>query len=104
MPADEPWRDDFVAEFVEFPRGKFTDQIDATTQFLDRAGKSAKLTPTSPPSSAILARNSSSRALSSSVRSAPGIYSQSSNSGSERGLAAGRRSNGRPMTGCRYGR
>jgi predicted phage terminase large subunit-like protein len=103
LPAEEPWRDDFVAEFVEFPRGKFTDQIDATTQFLDRADELAKLTPTPPPGSGFLALNSSARALSPSVRGAPGISSngQSSNSGSDRGLAAGRHSDGRPMTGYR---
>ena len=31
LPADVSWRNDFVAEFVEFPHGKFTDQVDATT-------------------------------------------------------------------------
>jgi predicted phage terminase large subunit-like protein len=62
LPAEAPWRDDFVAEFVEFPRGKFTDQIDATTQFLDRADELAKLTPTRHPAvaswhaTAVLAR------------------------------------------------
>ena len=35
LPENAPWRDDFVAEFVKFPHGDFTDQIDATTQFLD---------------------------------------------------------------------
>ena len=35
LPDNAPWRDDFVAEFVKFPHGDFTDQIDATTQFLD---------------------------------------------------------------------
>jgi hypothetical protein len=30
-------------EFVEFPRGKYTDQVDATTQFLDRAGELVRL-------------------------------------------------------------
>jgi predicted phage terminase large subunit-like protein len=35
LPEDAPWCDDFVAEFVKFPRGDFTDQVDATTQFLD---------------------------------------------------------------------
>ena len=104
LPAEEPWRDDFVAEFVEFPHGRFTDQIDATTQFLDHAPKLAKLTPTAPAGSAILARNSGpqSRALP-SLWSAPAISGndQSSFSGSDRGLAAGRHSDGRPMTGYR---
>jgi phage terminase large subunit-like protein len=34
LPADAAWRRDYIAEFVEFPNSKFTDQIDATTQFL----------------------------------------------------------------------
>jgi predicted phage terminase large subunit-like protein len=103
LPAGEPWRHDFVAEFIEFPHGQFTDQVDATTQFLDHAGELAKLKPTPQAGSAILARNSSAkpRTLPSSVWNAPGI---SSNSGSERGLAAGRHSDGRTMTGYRYGR
>jgi predicted phage terminase large subunit-like protein len=33
--ADGPWREEFVAEFIEFPAGEFDDQIDATTQYLD---------------------------------------------------------------------
>jgi predicted phage terminase large subunit-like protein len=37
LPADEPWQDAFISEFVEFPHGKFSDQVDATTQFLDHA-------------------------------------------------------------------
>jgi predicted phage terminase large subunit-like protein len=35
LPANAPWRNDFVQEFIDFPGGKFTDQVDATTQFLD---------------------------------------------------------------------
>jgi phage terminase large subunit-like protein len=30
-------RDEFIAELVEFPSGKFTDQVDALTQYLDYA-------------------------------------------------------------------
>jgi predicted phage terminase large subunit-like protein len=105
LPADEPWRDDFVAEFVEFPRGRFTDQIDATTQFLDRAAELAKLKPAPHAGNAILARNSGaqSRKLLSPFGGAHGMSSggQSSLSGSDRGLAAGRHSDGRPMTGYR---
>ena len=48
LPAGEPWLNDYVAEFVEFPHGKFTDQVDATTQFLDHAGEFAGLEPTPP--------------------------------------------------------
>ena len=28
------WRQDYVAEFLEFPKSKFSDQVDATSQFL----------------------------------------------------------------------
>ena len=45
LPADVSWRDAYVAEFVEFPHGKFTDQVDATTQFLDHAPKFVGLKP-----------------------------------------------------------
>jgi predicted phage terminase large subunit-like protein len=58
LPADEPWRDDFVAEFVEFPYGQFTDQVDATTQFLDHAAELAKLEPAAKAGNGVLARNS----------------------------------------------
>ena len=34
LPADAPWRHAYVKEFVEFPR-LGTDQVDATTQFLN---------------------------------------------------------------------
>jgi predicted phage terminase large subunit-like protein len=104
LPADESWRDDFVAEFVEFPHGQFSDQVDATTQFLDHASELAKLKPTPQAGSAILALNSNARTVTSSVGSAPVISTndQSSLSGVERGLAAGRHSNGRLMT--QYGR
>lgn len=37
LPVHASWRDNFVKEFVDFPNGKFTDQVDATTQFLDHA-------------------------------------------------------------------
>jgi predicted phage terminase large subunit-like protein len=39
LPAGAPWRHDFVREFCEFPKGKFTDQVDATTQLLDHAAE-----------------------------------------------------------------
>ncbi len=45
LPADAWWRDDFIAELVEFPHGKFSDQVDAMTQFLDHADKFAGLEP-----------------------------------------------------------
>jgi predicted phage terminase large subunit-like protein len=84
LPADEPWRDDFVAEFVDFPRGQFTDQVDATTQFLDHASDLAKLKPKAHGGFGVLARNSSAPAPS-SFWSAPNM---SNPSGSERGVAA----------------
>jgi predicted phage terminase large subunit-like protein len=102
LPADEPWRDEFISEFVDFPHGRFTDQVDATTQFLDHAGELAKLKPTPQAGSAILAPNSRAHSRPPPfLGSAPGLSSngQSSLTGSERGLAAGRRSDGRPMTG-----
>jgi predicted phage terminase large subunit-like protein len=106
LPADAPWRDDFVAEFVNFPHGQFSDQVDATTQFLDHADELAKLKPSPQAGSAILARNSSarSRTVPPSHCSAPAISNNTQSfSGSERGLAAGRHSDGRRMTAYRYG-
>jgi predicted phage terminase large subunit-like protein len=35
LPERAAWRQDYVAEFVAFPRSKFSDQVDATTQFLE---------------------------------------------------------------------
>jgi predicted phage terminase large subunit-like protein len=46
LPTQATWREGFVKEFIEFPRGKFTDQVDATTQFLDYADDFADLEPT----------------------------------------------------------
>lgn len=43
LPALAPWREDFVREFCEFPKGKFTDQVDAATQLLDHASEFARL-------------------------------------------------------------
>ena len=48
LPADAEWRGDFIEEFVEFPNGKFTDQVDAATQFLDHAADFAEREPTPP--------------------------------------------------------
>ena len=39
LPAAAPWREAFVQEFCSFPKGKYTDQVDATTQLLDHAGE-----------------------------------------------------------------
>lgn len=35
LPESAEWRQDYVAEFVDFPKSKFSDQVDATTQFLE---------------------------------------------------------------------
>jgi hypothetical protein len=43
IPALAPWREEFVREFCEFPKGKFSDQVDATTQLLDHASEFAGL-------------------------------------------------------------
>jgi predicted phage terminase large subunit-like protein len=46
LPLNAPWADNYVAEFVgfrQFRRTVFTDQIDATTQFLDHAPKFAHM-------------------------------------------------------------
>ncbi len=88
LPADEPWCDDFVSEFVKFPHGAFTDQVDATTQFLDHARKFVGLKPRAQGGLAVLGLNSSGLTMTMSP----------SDSG-ERGLCAGRHSDGRPING-----
>jgi predicted phage terminase large subunit-like protein len=35
LPDKAKWREEFIGEFELFPKGEFTDQIDATTQYLD---------------------------------------------------------------------
>jgi predicted phage terminase large subunit-like protein len=35
LPALAPWLEAYIAEFLEFPRGRSDDQVDATTQYLD---------------------------------------------------------------------
>ena len=86
IPARASWRDAFIAEFVEFPHGAFTDQVDATTQFLDHAGEFAGLEPNRP------------AGLAAWVNSGGGTRTISSSNGRERGLAAAVDSNGRPRT------
>ena len=103
LPTEVSWRDDFVAEFVEFPHGKFADQVDATTQFLDHAGELANLKARPQAGGAVLVRNSSAQRMTpSSVWSGISSNGQPSSIGSERGLVAGRRSDGRPITGDRF--
>jgi hypothetical protein len=88
LPADASWRDDFVTEFVEFPHCKFTDQVDATTQLLDRAGELARPTTIPPAGMASLGLNSGGRTRTIT----PPI-------GGEPGRAVGTHSDGRPFTG-----
>ena len=35
--------DEYIAEFVAFPHGEFTDQVDATTQYLDYMASKPRL-------------------------------------------------------------
>ncbi len=35
LPASSLWLELYIAEFIEFPRGRHDDQVDATTQYLD---------------------------------------------------------------------
>jgi len=90
LTADAPWRDEFVAEFVEFGSNRFTDQVDATTQMLHLADELARLEPRPAPGGGVLVGNSVKHQrtiVPSSTQSTPG-------------LIAGRRlSDGQPMTG-----
>jgi hypothetical protein len=90
LPADVAWRDDFVTEFVEFPHGKYTDQVDATTQFLDHAGELARLTTSRSTGLASLGLNSGgqTRVILSPIKGEPGY-------------GVGTHSDGRPFTGGR---
>ena len=89
LPADAEWRDDFIDEFVHFPNGNFTDQVDATTQFLDRAADFARLEPTPPAGLAAVAIGAGQTRTT----------TISSSHGHERGLAAAVRGNGQPIAG-----
>jgi predicted phage terminase large subunit-like protein len=96
LPADAAWLDDFVAEFVEFPHGKFTDQVDATTQLLDHAGELMSLKQPPQPGLAVVGFNGSGtlRILSSDnsreAGHSPGRQGMTSApDGSEPGLCAG---------------
>jgi predicted phage terminase large subunit-like protein len=84
LPADELWRDAFVSEFVEFPHGKFTDQVDATTQFLDHAQEFVGMKPRPQAGAAVLSLNSTGRS----------VVGQLTDS-QQTGLLAGVHSNGR---------
>jgi predicted phage terminase large subunit-like protein len=58
LPESAEWRQDYVAEFVEFPTSKFSDQVDATTQFLEYMATSPTLNTPKRPGTAALALNS----------------------------------------------
>lgn len=45
LPKDAFWRADFVSELVRFPHADSTDQVDATTQYLDWIAGRPKLKP-----------------------------------------------------------
>lgn len=83
--ADAPWTEGFIKEFVEFPNGRYTDQVDATTQYLDHAPELAALRPR--PLAGVAAATSRSgfvRTVSPSVARKPGVI-------------AGVRGDGRPV-------
>jgi predicted phage terminase large subunit-like protein len=86
LPVGSPWIEGFIAEFVEFPKGKYTDQVDATTQYLDRAPELAAQR--SSPRGGIIGASTSRFGLRPSV----------SHSAAQRpGLIAGVRGDGRPF-------
>ena len=86
LPADASWREAFIAEFVDFPNATFTDQVDATTQFLDHAGKFAGLEPARPAGLAASVNSRGQRRMISSC-----------SSGHEHGSAAAVRGDGWPV-------
>jgi predicted phage terminase large subunit-like protein len=43
LPANAPWRPEFIAENVRFPHGEFSDQVDTMTQYLDFTAKNPNL-------------------------------------------------------------
>lgn len=50
--SNAPWRNEYIEEFVSFPNGRFTDQVDATTQFLEYMASNPMLQ--TPPSRATI--------------------------------------------------
>jgi predicted phage terminase large subunit-like protein len=61
LPESAEWRQDYVAEFVDFPKTKFSDQVDATTQFLEFMATNPTLTTPKRPGMGALASNSRSQ-------------------------------------------
>jgi predicted phage terminase large subunit-like protein len=88
LPADAPWRDDFISEIAEFPHGRFSDQVDAMTQFLDHAGKFVGVKASAKAGLAVLSLPSSAQ-----------TKMMSCSAGGEPGRIAGVRSDGQPLTG-----
>jgi predicted phage terminase large subunit-like protein len=68
LPENAEWRHEYIAEFVEFPRSKFSDQVDATTQFLEFMGTNPVLKVLNRPATAALA----SRARTQHTENVPG--------------------------------
>lgn len=48
LPIAAEWREPYIDEFLQFPTGKFDDQVDATTQYLDWVNTSPVLPPPEP--------------------------------------------------------
>lgn len=42
LPKSAPWRDEYVAELLAFPRGRHDDQVDSTSQFLGWAKEQSR--------------------------------------------------------------
>jgi predicted phage terminase large subunit-like protein len=89
LPANAEWRDDFINEFVAFPKSKFTDQVDATTQFLDHAAEFARRQPT-PPGGVAAAVTGAGQTR---------MTTTSTAHNRERGIAMAVRGNGQPIAG-----
>jgi predicted phage terminase large subunit-like protein len=88
LPADEPWVADFISEIVEFPHGRYSDQVDALTQFLDYAGEFAVPKASPPAGMAVLSLPSSFQ----TIKILPSTEG-------EPGLIAGTHGNGQTNTG-----
>jgi predicted phage terminase large subunit-like protein len=56
VPLTAGWVEDYVAELSEFPTGRFDDQVDATTQYLDYIVQNPTLSPPPAPGLAALPR------------------------------------------------
>jgi predicted phage terminase large subunit-like protein len=70
LPESAEWRQDFVAEFLEFPKSKFSDQVDATSQFLEFMATNPALETRERSGMGALALNSRPRQATNEVRGA----------------------------------